>query len=1500
MATAANLTDDEQAGRDSADRLANDWDNRGWVPASPSISWARAAVVRFGEIMAEQRSIFRVSMKRADRGASTLSPRPFQGILECLQNADDLAAKSLRVAYRDEGRPELLIVHDGECVTFANVGAMLLPWLSTKEEDADAAGRFGIGQRTLNALGGPIALHASPFHLVMSADGPQPCEPEPDIPGIYDGVRRDTMLVIPLSSKVTSQRIADAVSELSAESLIFLKSIRELRYDDLGDPDRGLRFAVDVRHVDTGSISFSGTTVDVTIDDVSVIEGGRDERPIFRRYNTQRPVPVGEERANKDTGATTPLGVCVPLGGGTPRGLYDRMPLPSATGLSIGLNAQFDPDAARSTLIPNDWNLARMKDLGQLVSWAALNAFARDMQTGWNHVPIASEAGTNGGWMDETIREHVVEASRTLLQSNLTLQIGDEEVDLDDLACEAPELEAILTERDVAALAADSVALPRSARDPAGRWRQVINELGGPEKIDVSDALEIIDGDTARGVEWYVEFAAVFEREHLIAQFLAKPGIMLADGTTTIGPSPNEPWVLVKEASPTALAPRLGIARRIHPAYLDPGAPTAPFVATLEKAGLLFDNRDEPADVFAIIGRRSWGQQNTPPIRLADADLTALRDGWSNLSRERRLELGPLMGRSVAIRSTWIDSAGTRQRGWDRPADLYLPVAIDREVDSFAKAADRTPGLKWADGEYAKLLKQASGRAGIGAQKLFSAWGVSREPRLVRPLDEVAPYARDRTLASPVDTAMRTADHMLAIRSAGNYTHLIDDHWSPDADAVAADIARAPLKSRRKRALALLAVLSRGWDKRYADLATAHPAWAYNGFWNRGNEVRATWLARLADVRWMPDAGNGYQRPCDLQLQTPGSPPRPADRSTTIAKLDPQILRSGVLTALGVKAGPSQRDLIDRLRALRSVPMTPAVAEEVLAAYQLLAATLRDRSDAGPDERMHPAKLRNAFRASPNEAGLLLVDGAWLSPESARRGPPVLGKRRPFAPHVEGLDPLWKALGIQLPSPADAIAVLKEIAGGEPSKADQGVAIRALTLIAEAIDTMTPQLRSTLRRLPLWTGRGWTTARPLYALEGEALLQSAPSELPVWRPGITSFSSMAALLEPLGVVRLTPADFRAASLPAYGVAEGDALRPTFARAVALLRQELVRADQALLDSLTVDWDELAAAPVLLDPELSITAHLATGSLTLHARAHVAREPVCLVVRSEEDAGTADGAGAAISALFEGDRQKAAWAWAAIWPRAKAGEQAEGAVLPKTRAERGNASERLSQLAQQAAQRARSKKEASKSAAKSDAKTQPVQVRKLKDPASLRPSAGVLVNKGASATGNPVINKRRAKQQQRNFRTGHGGDGNQGSPRTVLPPSSDREKVAMEAVRSALALDVEQFNDLRAERGLGVDAIDELRQCYEIKMCSGAALPTDVTLTASEIEAARDDPDFFLAIVTGLEEGAGKLRVRFIFDPLSQLNVRVRSDLTLTGVDKAEALEFEFDVAGEPD
>jgi hypothetical protein len=1495
--SAVDVSDDEIEGRAAADRLADDWDNRAWIPDAPSRRWARGAVDRLGEIIAAQPSMLRASMKGAGKGASTLSPRPFQGLVECLQNADDLGARNLRVAYREQPRRELLIVHDGSTVTLAHVGAMLLPWLSTKDEDPEASGRFGIGQRTLSSLGGPIAMHAAPFHFVMGDDGPEACEPEPEVADIYSASRRDTMLVIPLLPSVSGESVASAVRELDVDSLVFLKSIRTLRFRHIQDPSQDLDFIVDVTPAGEGQIVFGDELATVEIADLrTVASGDTPALAHYRRYSARRTVGVGEKRSNKATGTTTPIAVCVPTDGPRRLRLYDRMPLPTVSGLTIGLNAQFDPDSARSTLQPNKWNEARFSDLCQLVAWAALEAFNTDTPSGWSHVPLDAEASKGSGWTENKIRELVSEC-HDVLRAQLAVSTAHGATALSHIAYEANELEELLTEQDVERLRPELVAMPRSGRDAQGRWRLVLNELGESQLVDIAEALDVVDGDPARSPAWYVTFAALAEQHGLSRQFTSRPGILLADGTATAAPRQGDAWVLVKHASPDALALRLRLTRPIHAAYLEPDAPTPGFISGLERLGVLFEDRDKEGDVFAILGRSpATGDGPDATVRLEDGDLLALRDAWAKLPRDRHLALGARIGKCVELRATWIGSDGRGASGWARPVEMYLPAAIDRESDSFAKAAGRAPGLKWADKDYARLLKHKAGRSAIGAQRLLAAWGVAREPRLFKPANEGVFWSRDTTPASPLGT-MQTADQLQAIRASRSYnTHLIEDHWSPDAEVVATDIARAPVKTRRRRATALLAALSRAWERRYAEAATAYPAYAYQGHWHRSAEVRATWLSRLADIKWMPDAGNGLQCPALLQLQAKGSPPRPGERSSMVAKFDSQIERSGVLAALGVKAGPTQRDLVARLQGLRNQPITSAVTEEAIAAYQLLAASLRDRSESVPEGRMAPAQLRNAFRAGPDGPGLLLVGKDWNSPEQLLRGPAIFGSRRAFAPNVEGLEPLWKALGVELPTAKEAMEVLRELAKAPPTPADLGVAIRALTLLAGAVGEMSTQLRTSLRRLPLWTGKKWTLDRPVYVFEGGALLASASPDMLVWRPGLTSFAPLEPLLEPLGVVRLTLSDFRIASTPAYGIAEGEPLRPIFARAVALLRQELVSADQVLLDSLSIDWEELRAASIVIDPELSITATLSTGQIVLPARAHMGREPLRLAIRDAKDAGTAEGAGMAVASLFGGDRQKAAWAWAAVWPRAVEGEQASGAVLPTTRAVRGGGKERLEKLAKQAAQRKKpgDKGQPTKGASAASTRGQPVQVRKLRELDELEPTVGGIVNEGAKPSGDLVFAKR-LKAKERKFTSGGNGKKqiNLPSVRSVLPPTSDRDKMALDAVRRALRLDVPQLNDLRAARGVGVDAIDELRQCYEIKMSSSAGVPTDVTLTASEVEAARNDDDFFLAVVSGLEEGVGELRVRFIFDPLSCLDVRVRGDLTLTGVDKAEALEFTF-------
>lgn len=96
--------------------------------------------------------------------------------------------------------------------------------------------------------------------------------------------------------------------------------------------------------------------------------------------------------------------------------------------------------------------------------------------------------------------------------------------------------------------------------------------------------------------------------------------------------------------------------------------------------------------------------------------------------------------------------------------------------------------------------------------------------------------------------------------------------------------------------------------------------------------------------------------------------------------------------------------------------------------------------------------------------------------------------------------------------------------------------------------------------------------------------------------------------------------------------------------------------------------------------------------------------------------------------------------------------------------------------------------------------------------------------------------------------------------------------------------------------MGADVVDDLRQFYEIKMASSSEVPNEVTMTASEVARAQAEPDFFLAVVSGLEELTGELRVRFIFNPL-RLTLKIRGDVTLSGVREAEALEFVFSTEG---
>lgn len=1499
----AVVDSEELAGRQAADRLSLEWPDTTWAPNEPSAAWARGAVGRFAELVRDQPAIFRASQKNAEKKAKSLSPRPFQGLTETLQNANDLGATVVRFAYQGGPKPRLYLVHDGKPVTLKDMGAMIMPWLSSKEDDDEASGRFGIGQKTLQALGGPIAMHCEPYHFEMRSDHPVGVSPASAIHGVYDPGARETMASLPLLARYDAKSVETAVAEMGVESLLFLNSVRRLEFHNLESGAAATSYAIEVDDPVFQPMALGDLQVDVETSRLRVSAPEDQTARRFTRYWTRRPVPAGEERIDKNTGAVTPLGLCIEQGGEGHGFLFDRVRMPVKVRFPVNLNAQFDPDAARTTIMQLPWNESRFRDLGALLGSAALVAFDREPAQAWSHAPLRFEVEGQEGWVAERLQVDVADQALDRLAAEL--QLPDQDGDLRPLNAfvyESAALDGLLTPDDQIAIDPFPAVLSSNHRDDRGRWREVLSELGQSRELDFDDALEIfehpgrIDG---RDPGWFVRMAALARRTESTPGFLLHRSILLADGSVVRAPARGGPKVMVRSGSDDSLAVRLGLALPLHPAYLREDDEAVEACAGFAQAGVLVDDVDNPDEALALLGRATpfLGEDPAAAVDVSDADLLAIRDAWARTPRDHQRALAGRIGRNIRLRSIRYEGRSAVS-DWTRPVELYLPFSIDKESDAFAKVADRTPGLRWADPGYSIVLKQAAGRSEVGARRFLSALGVATAPRLISPPNERKLYQREARLVSSIHDANTPQAQVVAARGL-NATHLMNDRWSPDLDAVVADIRKASAKVRRKRSLDLLSLLARNWERRYAEHQSAEAISGYAGYLTKRGEVQSTWLARLAEAEWLPHGGGGFAAPGTLCLPTPANRlAHGTTRSAYLATVATEVSGSGLLTALGVQKGPTTVDLIDRLRAYQGETVTAGVRQQVHGIYQLLADSLRaSRSEAAMGRSLTPQQLRNVFRATATAPGLVLAQDGWHAPEAVFSGPQVFGSLRPFAPHIAGLEVLWSRLEIQEPGPNECVLVLRELAAESLTPERKGVMLSTLRRLAETFDQATPQLRAKLNTLPLWTGSDWSRERPAFAFEGDGFADADVGTAVAWRPGLSSFRGLEAVLPALGVTLLRLENFTPVQMTTLGLVSGRQHRARFGHAVSLLAQALIRSDVALHESLSVGWPALQGAEFLLEPELEIEAALdGKVPIRLAAGAHLSPDARHFVARSLDEAGDAQAGGQAIASLFDGDRQKVAWAWSSVWARAAA-EQAEAQiVLPQLKAEQAAGLERLEQLKASAEGRAKAKAGAgSPPKPKTPPARQPkIEVRQLRDLSALQPAQATIVNQGV-ANQAVIFPKPKSTDLSRTFTRPNPGDPSRPpGKRSVLPPANDREAMALDAIRRALQLDPEQFRDVRERRGLGVDAIDEMRHLYELKMTSGPKFLNEINLEASQVKAAMEEPDdFFLALVAGLEDGEGELRVRFIFRPLEKLQTRIPAVVTLTGVDTVEALEYVF-------
>ena len=1506
--------DEIAAGRAAAERLSDSWPDVAWVPEAPTETWANAAVGRFAELIQEQPAIFRASQRGAERGAASLSPRPFQGIVEALQNADDLAAGELRIAVRRRGRKrELLMVHDGDRVRLDHVGAMVMPWLTTKEDDPNASGRFGIGQQTLRSLGGPLEVHCAPFQFRIEKDGPVVSEPVSAIKGLYAPSQHETLFVVPLLASVNLDALrAFVADELGPKSLLFLRSARRLSFVQLPGGKR----VIDHRLIDG-----ERTTVSLQVakrrhqaERLELREPKSRRR--YARYLIDRPLSREERRHEKATGPTSPVGIALPLSRSEPGGFYDRLPLPLPCGFSFGLNAQFDPDTARSTVLQNEWNRRRIEDLGHLLASVALDAFARNPASAWRAVPLLKEVTDDQSWLGKRLQESVVVFAQTRIGDHLKLKVREKRRSLQLLVYEEKHLDGLLTSEDQEMLRPRRSAIIPEFRDSEGRWRRVLEELGRSDSISVEDALELFDGDDRelgeREPSWYVGMARAAIDAKVFEEFLYKRGVLLADGRRVEPPGHSDPRSLARRVDPNSLAAALDVALGIHPAYLaeDPEAQTVEEIFV--NSEILIDEFDSADGVLRVLARDNAGNKNGL-VRVEDDQLILLRDAFERLSEAEQKTLGPRIGQNIELRAVAYDGDGEAEEQWVPPAEAYLPKEIDRETDSFARAAAETPGISWLHSNYWKLLKREGGRKELGAQRFLARLGAATAPRLHPPENETSPWRMDPRPASKIDGTWRPDQQMLEITALSpRPTYLLDDRRSPDLEAVIDDIVADDENPERqqRRGLALLGVLARSWDRLYADHQHAQAVYAAGGYWLNERDVTATWLARAAYDAWLPSADGTMSEPADLALPTDANRLVHADSgSMFLADVDDEVLRSPALLALKLRRGPSARNLVSRLQKLRGQPATSDVVDEVQTAYKLLALACPREGVRRPIDDMSVGDLRSAFARGRAKGGLILIEGHWYPPKEVFVGEPIFGHYRPFAPAGSAYADLWRTLSLAEPQPAECVAVLRELTTRPLADEDRAVALATTRALAQRLDELPTRARTALRNLPLWTGKRWRTARPIFAVEDDKLSEQVAHQAAVWQPGFVSYAELDGLLEALNVTLLRPEHFTPTSIQGRGVVAGEDLRHRFALTVEHLREELYRGDKDLYDSLEVKWRDLLAARVIVDPTLRLATKAEGKRIVVEPGAHFRRDTLTFLVRTSDDAGSPEAGGAAISSLFSGDRQKLAWAWASMWHRAGDNVAPERIVMGEDEAEDDGSTKRLVDLQGQAKERGRRGERRGAKPALAGAATgdgaENLTIKHLKDLAELEPDAGAIVNAGANVAGvifppqsSGAGTRKDGKAGGRDPSTGpegrdEGGDRGGSRTQSVLPPLDAREQLALDAVMNALRLNPEQVADLRKRRGIGADMVDELRQSFEMKMSSSSDFPAEATLTRSEVERAQNDPDFFLALVAGLEDSAEVLRVRFIFNPLERLAVRIKGEIRLSGLADVEALEYRF-------
>jgi len=340
--------------------------------------FARDALAELERLQDGTPGVLREVLAGAQMSAEQLNVESFHGLIEIVQNADDLGAKEVRVAVRRvANREQLLIVHDGERVRLPNVLAMTLAFISTKRDDPRAKGRFGIGLKTLGRLGQRLRVHCEPYHFLIDGNSVEATPPSRAVAGFFEPSTTNTLLILDLREGFDRDEFVSWFGELGAESLIFLDSVRSLRLSELGR--RRARVHHRISEVSSAPVTVPGIRDTCRLTTFRVPGTGK----AWRRYELDWPMPQRLQRSYKARGKTTPIAIAIPEGQRPPTHICAGLPVASSLGVPFSLNAQFDIDVSRRGIQHEPLNRWLLERVAELAAGVTLKRLRDDSAGAW-------------------------------------------------------------------------------------------------------------------------------------------------------------------------------------------------------------------------------------------------------------------------------------------------------------------------------------------------------------------------------------------------------------------------------------------------------------------------------------------------------------------------------------------------------------------------------------------------------------------------------------------------------------------------------------------------------------------------------------------------------------------------------------------------------------------------------------------------------------------------------------------------------------------------------------------------------------------------------------------------------------------------------------------------------------------------------------------------------------------------------------------------------------